>query len=152
MVDGPFEQLNERAEAYAADRSLSLVSDLEDSTLGKIRDAEARAFREGLTPDQFGEAIDAIIDNPDRADLIAEFELSDAQASAAMDAWRESGVVEGKEWLLSNDHAEDDECNDNADAGVVDLDEDFPSGDDTAPAHPRCDCDVAAVVKESGDE
>jgi hypothetical protein len=31
-----------------------------------------------------------------------------------MAEWRESGVVRGKVWLLSNDHDFDDECDDNA--------------------------------------
>lgn len=32
------------------------------------------------------------------------------------------------------------ECQDNAGAGWIPFDEDFPSGDDSPPAHPNCDC------------
>lgn len=69
-----------------------------------------------------------------------------AQQAGSLAEWQESGVVTGKEALLSNDHDYEDECDDNADAGVIALDEAFPSGDDTAPFHVHCECDVAAVV------
>lgn|GEM_PF-105765 len=33
-------------------------------------------------------------------------------------------------------------CQDNSDAGWIDMDDTFPSGDDEPPAHPNCDCDL----------
>lgn len=33
-------------------------------------------------------------------------------------------------------------CQENADAGWIDEDETFPSGDDEPPAHPNCSCDI----------
>jgi hypothetical protein len=43
--------------------------------------------------------------------------------------------------------------------GNIDLDDTFPSGDDTVPAHPNCECAVVAIVvndetgaEEEGDE
>lgn len=33
-------------------------------------------------------------------------------------------------------------CQENADAGWIDMDEQFPSGDDEPPAHPNCDCEL----------
>lgn len=33
-------------------------------------------------------------------------------------------------------------CMENADAGWIDIDEDFPSGDDEPPAHPNCACEL----------
>jgi len=33
-------------------------------------------------------------------------------------------------------------CQENADAGWIDMDDTFPSGDDEPPAHPNCDCDI----------
>jgi hypothetical protein len=52
--------------------------------------------------------------------------------------------VEKKVWLLADDPC--DECQGNADDGEIPLDDDFSSGDDAAPAHPRCLCDTAPVV------
>lgn len=33
-------------------------------------------------------------------------------------------------------------CQENADEGWIDMDEQFPSGDDEPPAHPNCDCEL----------
>jgi hypothetical protein len=105
-----------------------------------------------ITRDEFAAQIDDLIDDSDRADLIAENELSMAQSDAAMEAWRESGVVAGKQALLSSEHDDDGICDDNADAGVIGIDEDFPSGDDTSPFHVGCVCDVIAVIDEGDEE
>jgi hypothetical protein len=68
-----------------------------------------------------------------------------------MIAYKESGVVSGKEWLLGSEHDQDDECDDNVAAGVIALDDSFPSGDDEAPAHPNCVCDVLPVLAEEAE-
>lgn len=83
-----------------------------------------------------------------RAKSISQTEISRANGNANMDAWKESGVVIGKQWHLSSDHPESDECNDNVAAGVIPIDDAFPSGAQTDPAHPGCLCDVSAVVEE----
>ena len=69
-----------------------------------------------------------------------------ADSAGSMIGYRESGVVSTKTWQLSNEHADDDECDENADEGAIPLDEPFPSGDDTAPGHPNCKCDVVPGV------
>ena len=33
-------------------------------------------------------------------------------------------------------------CQPNIDAGWIDIDDDFPSGDQQPTAHPRCDCNI----------
>jgi hypothetical protein len=117
-----------------------------DTTRQRLRDLETKAFDEGWTPDDLATAVNELIDDPFRAELIADTDLARAQQEGSMAEWRESGVVEAKTWLLSNDHPFEDDCDDNADAGEIPIDEDFPSGDEAPPAHPRCHCDVAAVV------
>jgi hypothetical protein len=123
-----------------------------DTTRQRLRDLETKAFDEGWTPDDLATAVNELIDDPFRAELIADTDLARAQQEGSMAEWVESGVVDGKVWLLSNDHDFADDCDDNADAGEIPVDEDFPSGDATSPAHPRCTCDVAAVVSGESDE
>jgi phosphohistidine phosphatase len=44
-------------------------------------------------------------------------------------------------------------CQENADAGWIDMDEQFPSGDDEPPAHPNCNCELETRdVQESARE
>ena len=81
-----------------------------------------------------------------RAERIAQWELVNAHAQSNQIAWRASGMVQGKQWIMSEAHGEEDDCDDNADAGVIDLDADFPSGHGTNPAHPACLCDVVAIL------
>ena len=49
----------------------------------------------------------------------------------------DSGATE-KSWVGGTCEA----CQENADAGWIDMDDTFPSGDDEPPAHPNCDCDI----------
>ena len=46
-----------------------------------------------------------------------------------------------------------DDCEDNADDGAIDLDDDFTSGADAPPEHPNCQCSLSWVVEtDDGDE
>ena len=44
--------------------------------------------------------------------------------------------------MTSGDDTCCDDCEANEAAGLIDLDEAFPSGDDSPPAHPNCRCTV----------
>lgn len=164
---GTFDQLNERAAAYARDRAAELVGvkydedgnlienpnaewAITETTREDIRDLVEKAFTEGMSPDDLSTAIEDLIDDPDRADMIARTELADAQSEADLEAARESGVVSGKEWLIGDGDA-CPICEDNADAGVIGIDEDFPSGDEAPTAHPGCRCAVSFSVEGEED-
>jgi hypothetical protein len=166
--DGPFDQLNELAQAYAQKRAAAMVGmkwkgdelvpnpnakfAITETTRDDLRSLVDRAFEEGLTPKELQQRIEDLgAFSESRAEMIARTELAKAQSEGSLLGWKESGVVSGKRWLLSNEHGPADECDDNADVGVIDIDESFPSGDDTAPAHPHCYCDVVAEIDEQLD-
>jgi hypothetical protein len=90
-----------------------------------------------------------------RAVMIARTELNRADNAGNMIGYRASGVVTGKVWLAGNEGADGDACDDceaNAEEGMIDLNEEFGSGDDAPPAHPNCRCAVAPVIaEEEGD-
>src|SRR5208282_2235305 len=54
--------------------------------------------------------------------------------------------VSGKRWVTVGDDAVEEICLANEDQGVIDLDEDFDSGDDAPPAHPNCRCWLEPVL------
>lgn len=118
-----------------------------DTTRSMLRDKIAEALKSGTTKDDLAKSIALGPFSDSRADMIAQTELGFAHSQATMAGWRATGQVEGKKSLLSNDHDVEDECDDNADQGEIGIDEDFDSGDDTSPFHPRCQCDVVAVLK-----
>ena len=82
----------------------------------------------------------------DRAELIGRTEIARASSEGNMIGWRASGVVEKKEWVPDVGACEI--CQENADDGEIELNEMFSSGDDSPPAHPRCECAVAPVVAD----
>ena len=159
--DEIFDQINDRAAAWAEDRAAELVSQVDETTRDAIRDAVADGLAEGLTADEIADKIEGIGDaggvpafSDERAALIANTEIANANSAGALEGYKEardSGVNVLKEWLTDEDPC--DVCQENADAGPIALDDTFPSGDDAPSAHPRCLCAISPVVgKSSGGE
>lgn len=76
-----------------------------------------------------------------RAITIANYEMGSAYTQGTLAAGRdldEAGLDMEKAWLTAGDA--EDECVDNEDAGWIDIDDTFPSGDDAPLAHPNCRC------------
>jgi hypothetical protein len=95
---------------------------------------------------------DSYLFSPERADTVSRTEIAMANSDAAMTTYREAqgiGVSVQKEWILGPDPCPI--CGENADAGPIDLDDEFPSGDDTVPAHPNCECAVIPVVGDGSE-
>jgi hypothetical protein len=150
---GPvFGLANTRAQQIAEDRAADLVTEIDDATRLLMRGTVADAFENGWSSSELSDALEASYGfSADRADVIAETEMRMAIGAGAIEGARASGVVVGKQWLLSNDEGICDICEANADQDVIDLDEDFDSGDDTVPAHPSCRCSVVFTT-DQGDE
>jgi len=90
----------------------------------------------------------------ERARTIAVTEVTRAYSEGNEAAWRESGSVEGKEWLTSVDERVCPICGP-LHGQIVPLNSDFsgPGGSfHNPPAHPRCRCDTAPVVILEGAE
>jgi len=167
--DKAFRLANEDAVEWAADRAAELVGRrrvgaslqvvhnappwaISESTREGLRELVTEAISDGWSPDQLKDAVlESWIFDPARADVIARTELAMAHQAGTLAAWRRSGVVQGKRWLISDLHDQDDICDINAAAGVIPLDASFPSGDDSPPAHPNCACVVIADVGEADD-
>jgi len=123
-----------------------------DSTRDMLRSTVTTALEEGWSNDHLADELENnFAFSSSRAETIARTEIKRADMQGSLSAYKESGVVQGKESLLSFDYDDDDECQENADAGVIPLDEDFPSGDDAPPYHPNCRCDLVPSVIEGED-
>jgi hypothetical protein len=131
-------QVNELAVAWAADHAADLVTKIDEATREFIRADVTQAMQEGWST---GKLADTLADNygfsSKRAGLIARTEAANADQEGNFQAYKASGVVEGTIWLLGSEHSKPDECDDNADEGMVALGEEFPSGDLHPPAHPE---------------
>jgi hypothetical protein len=122
-----------------------------DSTRDYLRGTVSNAVEEGWSPQKLAKEI---ADKPEmwdkRADTIAKTELGFAHTNGNLIGWKNSGVVSGKRSLCMHDedYKGDDPCPGNADAGVIPIDDVFPSGDDGPPYHPNCVCALVPVVGE----
>ena len=81
-----------------------------------------------------------------RAMRIARTESINAYGAGALEGYRQSGVVEGKYWMPDAEACPI--CVENADAGVIGLEEEFPSGDLAPAGHVNCECSLGASVQE----
>ena len=119
-----------------------LTGDFSDTSIDRLRDAVADAWDKGGSADQIVTAIkDTFADFSDsRAEMIAQTEVNDAYSIGRAALADEAGMEE-KRWNPSGECC--DVCQENVDAGWIDIDEDFPTGDSEPTAHPRCDCDCS---------
>lgn len=148
------ERVSERAVAAAREQAAELVSQVTDVTRDMIRDAVADGLERNI-------GLDAIADEvarsaafgEDRARLIAQTEVRNANERGVLTGLRgarDAGNRVKKVWLVSQDGACDD-CQDNADAGPIELDDVFPSGDSEPVAHPNCKCSLSGEIIEDDD-
>jgi hypothetical protein len=126
-----------------------------DSTREGLRDLIGEAYKDGWDVTRLGQEIEnSYMFSESRAEMIARTELARADMQTTLTAWKESGVVTGKVWVLGSEHDDGnpDECDDNVEDGVIDLDDLFSSGDDAPPAHPNCVCVlVTQMLVDSGE-
>jgi hypothetical protein len=126
-------------EALLATRKITISDDVIHTKLDRIGTALAKGLEQGFTAKETAKMIDTIIDDPEHALMIAQTEMSRAMSVASRDAY-ENASVEQVEWLVAEGC---DDCQENADASPIGIDETFPSGDSEPPAHPNCMCALA---------
>ena len=165
---GLVNQVNARAVAIARERAAELVgmhldadgklvpSDdaemaITDTTRDMLRATIADDLAAGKTTDEIADDIaEHYAFSPERAAVIAATEVSRANSMAAQESYQaaaDAGVPVKKRWLAEVDCC--DVCSANQAAGAIDLDDTFPSGDDTPPGHPNCRCSLSPVVGDA---
>lgn len=123
-----------------------------ESTRDYLRGTISSAVEEGWSPQKLAKEITSNEQIwEDRAKMIAQTELNAAHAEGNLIGWKESGVVKGKQSLCLHDenYQGDDPCPGNSDAGVIGIDELFPSGDNGPPFHPNCKCVLLPALDDA---
>jgi hypothetical protein len=128
---------------YLRENSLAkLTGGLNQTSIERLQDAIATAWDKGGSYNDIVSAITETFDDfsETRAGLIAQTEAADAYNAGR----RETALS-----LDYDEHSWETEsgdpcpvCEDNEAAGWIDIDNDFPSGDDAPTAHPNCQCVV----------
>jgi hypothetical protein len=147
---------NPRAIAWLEQHAFEDVADSIDATSqGILKNLLVDALTEKKSYTEMASEIrDQFTDwTGQRATTIATYEIGNAYTQgtlgAAEDMRDRAGIDMEKGWLTAGDDDVSDDCQENEDAGWIDLDEDFPSGDDAPLAHPNCRCALQVrTVKE----
>lgn len=124
------------------------IKGVAESTREDVRRLIGQQAEHGWSVEELAERIREMgeINSASRAVMIARSETAAAYSQGSLAAWRESGVVSGKEWLTGGDPCPICQKLDGARAA---LDADFGDGLSAPPAHPNCTCAVSPVLSEA---
>ena len=133
-------------ELLRLDGSASLVA----VTRARVAELTAKVIEEGGTVRDLKNALRSdLAFSEARALAVARTETAFAQGRASLESYKQLGH-QGKEWRAAGANP-CPICTEN-DGEVVGVDDAFPSGDDTVPAHPNCECGILPVHELSGGE
>jgi hypothetical protein len=145
-----FDHANTRAAAYASGRSAELVKQIDESTRDMLRTKIAAGLEAGaMREDIIDEIMASDIFSEKRATLIADTEVAMANGQGALAGYKEAkaaGVKLKKIWVCDSDPCPI--CEENQDAGEIEIEAEFPSGDDAETAHVNCLCHTESVVDD----
>lgn len=141
--------INEIAQQWADVHAGELISGLEEVTRERVSQLIADGLRQNLSLDDIAGNIQSMYAFSDeRADLIAVTETQMANGAGSVEGLRQArdnGLAVQKRWVTDPDPCP--ECIENAAAGAIDVDAEFPSGADSEPAHPNCRCYTEGVIE-----
>ena len=160
-------------EEFARNAVLTYSRRLESSVAGtaarRVTKVIAEGIASGATVDEQRQAVRQLleVDSGPAAERIARTESARALLSGRREAWKLSGLVKHREWLLSGNPCP--VCRAMAekfrswpiDRAMVGVGEEVPGSDgvtntygdiDGPPAHPNCSCSEGAVFEEGSDE
>jgi len=142
------------AETWIRDHAIQFgrrwAESVKDKTNVAIRSQLAQGFAEFESIDQLMKRVRGVYSDASayRAEMISRTETSRAYNEATTEMGRRLGV-EGKYWILSGSpYSYTDECADNAAAGTIAVDAEYPSGVACPPAHPNCECSEGLEVPD----
>jgi len=127
---------------------LSFIKDVNDFTRSTLKDSLKEGLANEESIDELKKRVSGIFDIADksRSEKIARTETLRSTNFATEEAYRQSDIVEAKEWLTATDELVCEECAP-MDGDVADLGQGFKSVD-YPPLHPNCRCTLLPVLKE----
>ena len=131
--------------AKLLDSRMTTISSIDRTSWDRLGIKLRDGLNAGLSKSNMANSLENVINDPERAQMIAVTEMARATSVANRDLYETSGV-EYVEWLVAEGC---DECKQNADASPIPIDATFPSGDSEPPAHPNCMCDLAPYVVDT---
>jgi len=143
-----FDVTNPKVVKWIKERGGMLIKSISDTTLEKLKKTLAEGIANGESIPNLASRISGVYDEAkeSRSVLIARTETITASNSGSYQAYKQSGVVEKKEWLATmDDRVRDEHAAMNGE--VVDLDKPFSNGL-MFPSEPNCRCTVLPVISK----
>lgn len=152
FVETPLLTAHQLAASFAQQRAGEMLrvdgnASVVRTTRARVRVLVDQTLREGESLRTLKNNLRASFEfSPARAETVARTETAIAQGQGARQAARSQGRDE-KRWTTAHDENVDGgnpsgPCIENQRAGWISIDDAFPAGHETIPAHPRCRCDV----------
>jgi len=147
-VSFSFDVLNPLVIEWIKSRAGILIKSIADTTLGDLRITLAEGISLGEKIPKLAGRVMSVFEDAKgyRAIMIARTETITASNQGALQAYKQSGVIEKKEWLIAPGACKI--CIKQAQAGPIPIDQDFPGGFDAPSAHPRCRCSLLPVIEK----
>lgn len=120
------------------------IQEMGRTTLDRIGTRLADGLLAGLSRSQIARTLEDVIEDPERAVIIAGTEMSNAVVLSNLEIYEDSGV-EMLEWLVADPC---ELCEDNYNQSPIRIDEEWRHGE--PPVHPNCECDIAPYVVDTG--
>lgn len=100
-----FNPSSDGVQGYVNARTTKIASDINSETEKQLRASLSQGYEAGETDNQLLARINIVFGAAltYRSDRIARTEVTKAQGTADVEAWKQSGIVEGKEWYTVED-------------------------------------------------
>ena len=167
-IEIDFNVTNPAVQRFIEQHTVRLAGQISQNTLEMVRNSIEQGLAEGASTSAIADSItESGVFSPQRAEMIARTETAQAYVEGEQAGWRESGVVQGKQWLLAPDPCEFCQAIANefaktqldlsgtfrqrgstltgTDGGVMKLDYRSITG---PPLHPHCRCDLIPIVND----
>jgi len=153
---------------YITNKTLKLTGDVTETTINRIQEVLAEGIRHGEGIPKLKTRIEGVYENVStfRTETIARTETLEANNFATLEAYKQSGVVIGKEWLTAFDERTCEWCKP-MNTKVIDLDTNYFNKGDTfrgsdggilkldyksilhPPLHANCRCTLIPIISET---
>jgi len=142
-----FDVTNPRVVNFIREHGAEAVKNISNTTMEKLRATLEEGVKNGESIPKLSQRIaDEYRQMKDyRTDRIARTETAAASNQGTLEAYKQSEVVEKKEWITAHDERVCEIC-EPLDGETVDLKSNFSIGVDAPPAHVSCRCSMAAVL------
>lgn len=138
-----------RVSKWARNYSYELIKNINPNTRRAVQEAMRNWFEMQGTVDDLAEMLKPTFGKP-RARMIAETEVTRAFARAHHESWKETPIIQGREWRTAMDERVCPICGalDSEQAVIGQPFVGIEGTLDDPPAHPRCRCWTVPVIME----